>query len=358
MQVGVISFFQHAVPGIDDGQFVQEEFQLAVRAEDLGFDFIGLPEHHFEDYSMCVDNIQALSYLAGKTSTIGLMTAVVVLPWHDPVRVAERMIFLDHMSNGRAMFGIGRGLAPREYAAFRIDQNEARARYDEIASMVLAALETGILEGKGPYYECGPLELRPRPLRSFRDRLFGVANSPQSAEAAARLGTRLTMAVSMSMDKMMPTIELYRKTWLETHHSPPPGPLLTDYTFCTRDAALVRQAREVWYPRTWDMIVDHYGLGRVDFTQIRGYETYGAGKQAPMPRFEESQVWGAPEEIIERWEERLKNVDDAMAGFIFRVGGMPYEVVEHSLSLFAEEVLPELKKLGVTTGVASVPTTA
>jgi alkanesulfonate monooxygenase SsuD/methylene tetrahydromethanopterin reductase-like flavin-dependent oxidoreductase (luciferase family) len=345
MQVGMIMFFQHGVPGVDDRQFIREELELGVQAEQLGFDFVGMPEHHFEDYSMCVDNIQALSYLAARTTRIGLLTAVVVLPWHDPIRVAERMILLDHLADGRAMFGIGRGLAPKEYAAFGIDQNEARARFDEMGPLVVNALETGVIQGDGPFYSYEPTELRPRPFKSFKDRLFGVATSPSSAIAAAKVGGRLTMVVTTAIEQMETVVEVYRETWRETHGTEPPAPLLTDHTFCTRDPELMKKAESTWYPKSWKMAVDHYQLDQVDFTSIKGYESHA--RRAQGPAFAKTQIWGTPERIVDQWRERLEILGEAMCGFIFRVGGMPFEIALDSVRLFAAEALPELKKLGV-----------
>ena len=72
---------------------------------------------------MSPDNTQFLAYMAAKTERIQLLTGAVILPWHNPLRVVERMIVLDHLSKGRALFGIGRGLARREYDTFGFDRH-------------------------------------------------------------------------------------------------------------------------------------------------------------------------------------------------------------------------------------------
>jgi alkanesulfonate monooxygenase SsuD/methylene tetrahydromethanopterin reductase-like flavin-dependent oxidoreductase (luciferase family) len=72
-------------------------------------------EHHFDDYTMCPDPAQFLTYMAGRTQKAKLGSMVIVLPWHDPIRVAEQISMLDHVSNGRFILGIGRGLARIEY---------------------------------------------------------------------------------------------------------------------------------------------------------------------------------------------------------------------------------------------------
>jgi len=118
---------------VTDGQVYDEEIRLALLAEELGFDKLWPVEHHFEDYAFCPDNIQFLSYLAARTTRIGLATGAVILPWNDPLRVAEKVCLLDHLSGGRAVFGMGRGLARREYQPFGIDMDTSRERFDEAA---------------------------------------------------------------------------------------------------------------------------------------------------------------------------------------------------------------------------------
>src|SRR5512144_410047 len=114
---------------MDEAEHVAAEMRLAELAEPLGFDAVFVVEHHFFDYAACPDNAQFLSWLAGRTSRIGLGTGAFILPWNDPLRVAEKIVLLDHVSRGRALLGLGRGLARREYAGFNADMNESRERF-------------------------------------------------------------------------------------------------------------------------------------------------------------------------------------------------------------------------------------
>src|SRR6185295_5753389 len=134
------------------------DIHLAGLAEPLGFDTVSGVEHHFFNYAMAPDNMQFLSYMAAITKKIGLLTGAVILPWHNPLRVVEKMILLDHLSKGRAIFGIGRGL------------------------------EKGIVEGHGKHYPQKRTEVRPRPYASFKDRFYCVAMSSDSVPVCARLG--------------------------------------------------------------------------------------------------------------------------------------------------------------------------
>src|SRR5690349_775183 len=153
MDVGMqLGFFKYGWPeGYRDAQVWDEEIKLARLADKLGFDAVWSVEHHFGDYSFCPDNLQVMAYLAG-VCACDLGTAAVILPWHDPLRVAEQVLALDQLSGGRLRFGIGRGLARREFAAFRTTMDESRERFDEAAPMILAALRTGFIEGNGKFY--------------------------------------------------------------------------------------------------------------------------------------------------------------------------------------------------------------
>src|ERR1700694_2569701 len=118
MHVGYAPIFQNPGNTLSDAEVYRQELRLADMAEPLGFDSIWSVEHHFTDYTMCPDVLQFLSYMAGKTVRVKLGTMVVVLPWHDPIRVAEQVAMLDNVSDGRFIFGIGRGAAPIEYHGF------------------------------------------------------------------------------------------------------------------------------------------------------------------------------------------------------------------------------------------------
>src|SRR5271156_2594825 len=126
--------------GRSDASVVGEHLAMGDLAEPLGFDSLFALEHHFTGYAMSPAPTQLLSYYAGRTKRIGLGTAVIVLPWHDPVRVAEQIALLDIMCGGRCLFGFGRGAASVEYEGFRIPMEEARPRFIECAEIIQRAL--------------------------------------------------------------------------------------------------------------------------------------------------------------------------------------------------------------------------
>ncbi|MGZ0187786.1 MAG: LLM class flavin-dependent oxidoreductase [Alphaproteobacteria bacterium] len=147
---------------VSDEQAYDEEIKLALQAADAGFDALWAVEHHHHDYSFCPDNIQLMTHLAALRPNIDVGTAAVILPWNDPLRVAEKVSMIDHFTNGRFRLGIGRGLARREFEAFRVNMDESRERFDEAAAMIVSALETGWMEGEGPHYKQPRVEIRRR----------------------------------------------------------------------------------------------------------------------------------------------------------------------------------------------------
>ena len=188
MHVGMGVVFQGQGDGRTDRNVYRNELRLGDLAEPLGFESLWGVEHHFTDYTMCPDVLQYLTYFAGRTQRIQLGSMVVVLPWHKPIRVAEQAVVLDHMSNGRLILGIGRGLGRVEFEGFGADQEDSRALFIESAQMILQGLENGYCEFDGKFVQQPRRELRPRPFKSFRGRTYAAAVSPESSRIMAELG--------------------------------------------------------------------------------------------------------------------------------------------------------------------------
>lgn len=176
MHVGLATGFayQGRTSG-SDADFIREEVENLVMAEELGFDSVWITEHHFSDYSMSNDPLQLLTYIAGKTRHVKLGTQCIIVPWHNPVRTAEAIVNLDILSNGRAILGFGGGLSQHEFAGLGIDQNTSRERYNDGLEMICTALETGVIEGKGIFSNIARSTLRPRPIKSFEAQVLRLA---------------------------------------------------------------------------------------------------------------------------------------------------------------------------------------
>ena len=132
MDVGVQTLFSsYGWDGITDAQVYDEDTALALLAEQLGFDVVWAVEHHFYDYSFCPDNTQWLAYVAGRTQRIDVGTAAIIVPWNDPLRVAEKVALLDQVS-GAACASASAGAVAAEYSHFpSIAMDSSRDRFDE-----------------------------------------------------------------------------------------------------------------------------------------------------------------------------------------------------------------------------------
>src|SRR5262245_28504522 len=307
MKVSLQLIFQNYGGMLADAEHVARETELALLAEPLGFDTVFVVEHHFRDYAACPDNAQFLSYLAARTSRIKLATGAFILPWNDPLRVAEKIVLLDHLSGGRAVLGLGRGLARREYDGFGIAMAESRDRFDEAARMILDATDGGVISGDGPYYPQKPTEIRPRPLRGFRDRLYAIGMSPESVEQAARLGARLAIFSQMPWEMWAATsLDRYRTAYRETHDAPPPAPLTCDLMYCAPTDDEAQAVARVHMAEYYLSVLDHYELLSDHFEGMKGYEMYATagqvlssiGKEDQAIGYQAVQSWGTPATIL------------------------------------------------------------
>lgn len=353
MEVGILHIFQNFEGRIEDEEMVADEMHLADLAEPLGYDKLWCVEHHFTDYSACPDNLQFLSWVAARTRRIRLATGAVIVPWNDPLRVAEKVALLDHLSGGRAVLGLGRGLARREYAGFGIDMGESRARFDEASRMIVDALDTGFAEGAGPYYPQARTEIRPRPRRGFRDRFYCVGMSPDSVEQAAALGARLMIFSQQTWESFATgSLQQYRKSFAEHHGAPPPPPLLGDLMFCDEDPKRAEELAMQYMPNYFLTIVRHYEILSEHFKHVKGYDHYASagdlfkqvGLETAARVYCGVQTWGTPEAILEKLRARRELLGDFELDLIAAYGGMPVDVAERSIRLFAERVLPELHR--------------
>ncbi len=148
-----------------DSDGYHDFINYVVEAERVGFSSVFLVEHHFTGFGQVSASLNLLSYLAARTYRIRLGTAVVVLPWHNPVLVAEQAATLDLLSNGRLDFGVGKGYRAYEFAGFCVPQDEATQRFDEAMEVIRKAWNSGgkRFSYKGKWYSYDNIVVEPIP---------------------------------------------------------------------------------------------------------------------------------------------------------------------------------------------------
>ena len=106
------------------------------------------------------------------------------------------------------------------------------------------------MEGNGPYYKQARAEIRPRPERSFDDRLYGVAMSPETSPVVGELGARMMFFIQFALEQHLPGVELYREAYRKSQHRPAPPPLAIDFTICDRDGGRAEEDYGATRPAT------------------------------------------------------------------------------------------------------------
>src|ERR1700751_4104483 len=129
-------------PEFDSAEGFRDFIDYNVEAEALGFHSTFVVEHHFTGYGQVSPTISLLTWLGARTRWLRLGTAVMVLPWHNPVLLAEQAATLDVLSGGRLDFGVGKGYRHSEFTGFNIPSEEAEARFEEGLEIILKSWRT------------------------------------------------------------------------------------------------------------------------------------------------------------------------------------------------------------------------
>src|SRR3989449_3859124 len=341
--------------GHSDAAVLAEHMALGDLAEPLGFDSLFALEHHFTGYAMSPSPTQLLSYYAGRTRRITLGTAGIVLPWHDPVRVAEELALLDVISGGRCLFGFGRGAASVEYAGFRIPMEEARPRFVEAAQIVVKALTHEVFDWAGEFFKIPRTSIRPRPISHPERRFYASSVSPESAEIMAKLGFGVLVIMQNEWPKAAQDIQRYQELALSVGHAPRPPVILTNVSVA-QSRAEAQERAERYLARKWDSIDTHYHFSDGHLASVKGYEFYGGMAKTYSKMKDESyrkkatefyvkiQVVGTPDDCIQQIAElqKLTGLDHLVGEFGY--GGMPHEEAQLNMRMFAARVMPVLQR--------------
>jgi alkanesulfonate monooxygenase SsuD/methylene tetrahydromethanopterin reductase-like flavin-dependent oxidoreductase (luciferase family) len=355
------------VTAIDDSKsdlkLYEEAMALADTAEPLGFDSLWSLEHHFTGYSMIPNPVQFLTYYAARTRKIRLGTAVIVLPWHDPVRIAEEIALLDVMAGGRTIFGFGRGAGSVEYDGLRVPMEESRDRFAETATIIRLALTQKRFSYDGKFYKIPETSIRPQPISNPTERFFASSVSPESAELMARMGFGMMIIGQKDWESAAVDIQHYRATAVACGHAVRPVMALAN-VIVAEDPSQARDLARTHLKVYMKTIDNHYRFSDGHLSGLKGYEFYSkmaktyskatapreakdsarpAESEKKKPAAGDLNVTGTPAEALEklRYIHQLTGASDFLGQFC--VGGLPFEDTQRSMKLFAEKIAPVLK---------------
>ncbi len=358
MHVGNAFIFQNP-DGNEGGQALDAgvydtEYRLADRVEALGFDSLWGVEHHFNGYAMCPDPLKFLTYFAGRTSRVKLGSMVVVSPWHDPIRVAEDSSALDIVSGGRNILGIGRGVSKLEFDGFRLNMADSRQLLIENTEATLMGLEKGYIEYEGEVVHQPKVLIRPGPIRSFKNRLYMSAQSPESFPIMARLGAGLLFIPgNRPFDVLAGELVEYRRLFRETHKREAPPPIFVGWTFVDEDPVRARDFGQEKIFQYSNSAFNHYNTTGEHMKGLKGYESYaksaevmkasGISRDELAKKWTQNHIFGTPDQCVEKIIETQKLLGAAAFLGVFNYSGIGEAEASRNQALFAEKVLPRIK---------------
>ncbi|WP_033291778.1 LLM class flavin-dependent oxidoreductase [Amycolatopsis jejuensis] len=357
-------------PSFSDTQVFEDEVRLGEQIEPLGFDSIWSVEHHFTPYTMVTNVAQFLTFWAGRTSRIGLGTMVAVIPWHHPLRLAEELVMLQHLLGDRELtVGFGRGAGRREFGGMSVPMGESRGRFLEALEIIRLALTEERFSFEGEYFtlpdvqqrpESPTLSLRPRPRDAERllESMHCAWGTPQTAPIAAKAGLKPLIIPQKSFEEYGPELEAFNKTRAEAGHQPA-APALVTWFYCAETEDEAREGAVRYMREYAESSMRHYELAGAHFANTKGYEHYAAMSEqitaaasagdAAKPGFADAflrdHIWGTPDQCIEKLKAANAFMGPSEFIGVAKYGGMPVELAEKSLQLFAKEVLPAAHEL-------------
>ncbi len=322
-----------------------DEVELAER---IGIDQIWFFEHHLIPTAPVPSPNLLIAAAAQRTSRIRFASMVNILPFRHPLLVAEEAAMLDNLTNGRFDMGLGRGLRPPEFAAFGIDQQRSREMFLESFDTIRRIWADEIFEHRGKYWTTqknGPLSppLVQRPHPPF----LVSAQSEESLRWAAEHDIAFAQIDSF-VEQAKRDAELYRDVQATHGHAPAPRLYLMREIYIAESDAQARTEAHPWLLQYWDLW-NRYTQFTHGGRLPDSYDFWR--KQAPMLHamsFDEiiandMVILGGPETVANAILRLANQIDLMGLALIFKLGAMPYDLVERSMRAFGEEVMPRIR---------------
>lgn len=331
-------------------QVLERAITVAEAAETLGFETIWLAEHHFTEYGM-LPSIPVLgAAIAQRTSTIRIGSAIAVLPFHDPRRVAEDYAMLDVLSNGRLELGVGRGYQPLEFKAFDVEMSESRDRFNESLEIVEMLWTGDKVSFHGKFYSFDDLRLRPAPVQSVAP-IWVAAVSPPTVEWAAKEGRRVLTGPQITpLHIVKETNDTYRRL-LEEHGHDTTNLVLPQARniYCATSAERAYNdpmESMIWFKKLNATRISSSGVTDASYDFYKRAQANLLSTDYDDLLSTGALLSGTPEKLI----SAIRELEDT-TGMNYLIvnaefAAMSTEKVLESLSLFASEVMPKFSSAG------------
>lgn len=309
---------QRGGPNDDSGAGFREFVERNVEAEALGFHSTFLVEHHFTGFGQVSATLNLLTWIGARTTKLRLGTAVLVLPWHNPVLLAEQIATLDILSGGRVDAGIGKGYRLHEFDRFRISIEEADARFEECLEVMTKAWTSATpWSHRGTYWQFDEVVVEPPSAQQPHPPLWMGAGSPASIKQVAALGFNMLLGQFDSYEKISEEITLF-KTEVESRGR----------RYDPMSVAVARSVNIVDSESEYEQALLTRMAGRRRTQQLARRPNFQDTSEAA----EAGTLYGSPDEI----SVKLQALRDVGVEYVLlnTPGGLP------TLRRFAREVMP------------------
>lgn len=341
----------HSVQLPDPSQqerYYREALEQVLHAERLGYSSVWFTERHFTRHGIVSDTFSVLAYLAALTNSIRLGTAVTVLPFHNPVRLAEQTSTVDVLSNGRLDLGVGRGYQWGEFHRMGIPMEEATRRFEEGMEVLTRAwTATEPFDHRGEFWSFNDLTVQPKPVQQPHPPVYVAASGPESVARVVRNDWNLLIGQAETQSQVADQVRLYQNSLAEVAVKfTPQRVVVARAMHCASSTEQAR--REAETPFTWfretgqevsappgqrvELLPDEFAAYRSRYTPDAKFDF--------RARSEDVMLFGNPGHIAERIGQlREAGVENLI--FFVNFGGIEHQRVLDSLELFAAEVMPQ-----------------
>lgn len=349
MKFGVFYLFSEFA-GVPQAQIFNETLTEVEYAEELGFDAVWLPEHHFSVYGTLGNPFVLAAAIAQRTKRMQIGTAVMVLPLQHPLRIAEDGALVDVLSNGRLLMGVGRGYQNPEFDTLGVPQADSRAMFDESLDIIVKAWTEDSFSHQGRFWRMENTTVYPKPIQKPHPPIYWAAASPETYALAARKGYSLLRSPNFStMGTVENTFRDYLSQLRESGFNPDQmeHPTAIKLYVAPTDEEAKRDGipHAMWFFRTLASLVP----GAAGRPTRPGYEQY-ANIPDTLAKMTEEDLWewgvcyGSPERVTERLRLFIERTGTNHILAHMKIGGLDHAKMMRSMELFAKHVMPALKK--------------
>jgi alkanesulfonate monooxygenase SsuD/methylene tetrahydromethanopterin reductase-like flavin-dependent oxidoreductase (luciferase family) len=337
-------------PGQTEAEAFAQSFAQVDAAERWGLDVVWLAELHFlPERSVASAPLMLATAIAARTRRLKVGIAVQVLPLCHPLRLAEEVATLDHVSQGRLIFGVGRSGFARTYEAYGVPYAESRERFGEVLEILKRAWSDARFSFEGEFYKYRNVALVPKPLQKPHPPLRIAATSPDTFPAIGAMGMPIFVAVRLgTLEQLGPDIKAYREAYRAAGHPGDGEVYLRVPVYVGDSEASARADPEqsiMQFYRTLALQVQDSatrpGARAIERRAERG-QALGAVTYEEALR--EKVIIGTPDSVTARLKELIGTIGlDGVLAELNCGGQLPDEKVMRSLKLMCEEVAPRFR---------------